>query len=220
LQVLGRDDAILTTSTRAVRLSQRHAELMLLMSAHPAGLSTEKMSALLSERESRPVTIRAEMSRLRQRVPEGFFTSRPYRINVDLASDVEDVRSRLRRGALSRALAVYPGPVLPSSTAPGIVELREDLRAELRRALLETSRVDLLLAYAQTPDGRDDNELWERCLVLLPPRSSRRTTVAARLQRLDDADRAGLDDADRAGWTRGFWPPQHRRATLLQRPAR
>jgi hypothetical protein len=132
------------------------------------------------------------MSRLRQHIGEGFISSRPYRIAVNLTSDFDDVRSLLRRGSLRRALAAYPGPVLPNSTSPGIVELREDLRAELRAALLQTEHVDLLFGYAQTPDGWDDAELWERCLALLPRLSSRRTTVVARLQRLEAADPVAL----------------------------
>jgi GAF domain len=212
LEVLGRDDAVLATPAGSLHLTQRHAELMLLIAAHPSGLTAEALSTLLSERESAAVTIRAEMSRLRQRLPVGFFTSRPYRITVDLASDLDDVRSLVRRGSLRRALAAYPGPVLPRSTAPGIVEMREDLRAELRRALLQAKQVDLLFAYAQTPDGWADIELWERCLDLLPPASARRATVVARLQRLDAAHRV-----ESRG---GLWVPGPGHATHLQRHAR
>jgi GAF domain len=212
LEVLGRDDASLVSPTGMIALSQRHAELMLLILEHPSGLSVEQLSSLLSESESAPVTIRAEVSRLRQHLGEGFISSRPYRIAVDLGSDVEDVRALLRRGSLSRALAAYPGPVLPRSTAPGIVELREDLRAELRGALLQSTQVDLLLSYAQRPDGWDDVELWERCLALLPPASTRRTTVAARLDRLAAADQE---------WSgRGRSAPGPSRATRLQRRRR
>jgi GAF domain len=212
IEVLGRDDASLSDPAGTVLLSQRHAELMLLILTHPGGLSVEQLSCLLSESESAPVTVRAEMSRLRQHVGEGFISSRPYRIAVDLASDVEEVRALIRRGSLRRALAAYPGPVLPRSTAPGIVELREDLRAELRGALLQATQVDLLFAYAQTPDGWEDVELWERCLALLPPTSTRRTTVAARLQRLASADQE---------WSgSGLWLPASLRATRLQRSGR
>lgn len=209
LEVLGRDDAMLSSPAGSIRLSRRHAELMLLISTHPRGLSAEQLSSLLSERESAPVTIRAEMSRLRQHLADGFLTSRPYRIAVDLASDVDDVRTLIRRGSLRRALAAYPGPVLPSSTAPGIVEMREDLRAELRRAVLQATSADLLFDYAQTPDGWDEVEVWERCRALLSPASARQATVAARLQRLSDADPVGSD----------LWVPSPARATYLQRRA-
>ena len=212
LEVLGSDDAVLSSPVGRVRLSQRHAELMLLMMMHPEGLSAERLASLLSERESALVTIRAELSRLRQHLGEGFFTSRPYRIAVDLASDVDDVRLLIRRGSLRRALAAYPGPVLPRSTAPGIVDLREDLRSELRGALLQAKLVDLLVVYAQTPDGSDDIEVWERCLALLPPASARRAIVVARLQRLDDE--VGREPG------RGLWAPGSGRATYLQRGAR
>ncbi len=211
LEVLDRDSAVLITPAGTIRLSDRHAELVVLIAGHPAGLSAQVLSSLLSERESAVVTIRAEMSRLRHQLPQGFFTSRPYRIAVDLDSDADDVRALLRRGSLRRALAAYPGPLLPRSTAPGIVEMREDLRAELRRGLLQAESVNLLLAYAQTPDGWVDIELWQRCLVLLPPASARRATVIARLQRLDAADR--LESVG------GLWVPGQAHATHLQ-PAR
>lgn len=211
LEVLGRDDAVLSTPTGGLRLSQRHAELLLLIATHPGGLSVEQLSSLLSERESAPVTIRAEMSRLRQHLPQGFLTSRPYRIADELASDFDDVRSLIRRGSLHRALGAYPGPVLPGSTAPGIVEIREDLRAELRRALLQADSVDILFAYAKTPDGWDDVEVWERCLALVPARSARRATVDARLQRLEAADPGGSGH--------GLWLPGTVSATRLQRRA-
>ena len=212
LEVLGRDDAALSSRAGSIRLSQRHAELLLLIMTHPGGLSVEQLSCLLSERESAPVTIRAEMSRLRQHLGAGFISSRPYRIAVDLASDLDEVRSLIRRGSLRRALAAYTGPVLPRSTAPGIVDLREDLRAELRKALLQTTQADLLFTYAQTPDGWDDVELWERCLSILPRTSPRRTTVTARLQRLAAADAAGSDGR--------LWVPRPGSATRLQRSAR
>lgn len=212
LEVLGRDDAALSGRAGTTRLSQRHAELLLLIMTHRGGLSVEQLSSLLSESESAPVTIRAEMSRLRQHLGAGFISSRPYRIAVDLTSDFDEVRSLIRRGSLRRALAAYPGPLLPRSTAPGIVEMREDLRAELRKALLQTMQVDLLFSYAQTPDGWDDAELWERCLTLLSRTSPRRTIVTARLQRLDAADpvQSGRD----------LWVPGRERATYLQRRPR
>jgi len=209
LEVLGRDDAALTSSAGSVRLSQRHAELLLLISAHPSGLSAEQLSSLLAERESAAVTIRAELSRLRQRLPDGCLTSRPYRIAVDVGSDLDDVRALIRRGSLGRALAACPGPLLPRSTAPGIVEMREDLRAELRRAVLQATSVDLLFAYANTPDGRDDVEVWERCLALLSPTSPRRAAVVARLQRLEAADPVRS--------RRDLWVPTLVSATYLQR---
>jgi hypothetical protein len=110
------------------------------------------------------------MSRAAPPPREGFISSRPYRIAVDLTSDFEDVRSLVRRGSLRACSRCLPGPVLPGSTSPGIVEIREDFRAELRQALLQTSRVDPLFAFAQTPEGWDDVELWERCLALLRAR--------------------------------------------------
>ena len=133
IEVLGRDDAALSGPAGTIRAQPAPRRTHAADHDPSGGLSVEQLSSHLSECESAPVTIRAEMSRLRQHIGEGFISSRPYRIAVDLTSDFEEVRSLIRRGSLRRALAAYPGPVLPRSTAPGIVEMREDLRAELRR---------------------------------------------------------------------------------------
>ncbi|RZI93786.1 MAG: transcriptional regulator, partial [Microbacterium sp.] len=88
-------------------------------------------------------------------------------------------------GAHRVALAAYRGQVLPDSVAPGVEEFRDTVRAALREALLAEASVDVLLAYAETADGADDEEVLRLALGMLPPRSPRRAGLVARLERMD-----------------------------------
>ena len=93
--------------------------------------------------------------------------------------------SLLDRGAHRVALAAYAGPVLPESDAPGVAEVRESVRSALREALIAEAGVDVLLAYADTADARDDEEVLRLCLRMLPARSPKRAGLVARLERLE-----------------------------------
>ena len=67
-------------TTVEVPLSERHAEIVALLAEHPAGLDTAALMSRLDGVGS-PVTIRAEMSRLRKRLG-GLIESRPYRLTA------------------------------------------------------------------------------------------------------------------------------------------
>ena len=67
-------------STVEIALSERHAEIVALLAQHPAGLDTAALMARL-DGATTPVTIRAEMSRLRKRLG-GLVDSRPYRLTT------------------------------------------------------------------------------------------------------------------------------------------
>ncbi|WP_308188935.1 GAF domain-containing protein [Streptacidiphilus sp. ASG 303] len=185
LQVLGRDRALLTTPDGRTReLAPRHSEILLLLSRHPGGLSADALAALLHEEESARVTVRAEMSRLRRLVGDALLGSRPYRLTAPLATDADDVRRLLARGAHRQALRHCPGPVLPRSGAPGVVEEREALAAGLRAVLLRHAGPELLAEWARRPEGRTDPRVLEAALRALPPGSPRRTLIAADLAAL------------------------------------
>ncbi|MFD9615588.1 transcriptional regulator, partial [Streptomyces sp. NPDC059083] len=59
LRVLGSDRPSLTRGGERIRLSQRHAEILLLLADHPEGLSADHLAMLLDESELDPVTVRA-----------------------------------------------------------------------------------------------------------------------------------------------------------------
>lgn len=189
LQLLGRDQALLSIDGRTVALSARHSEILALLSTHPAGLNAEELCALLYPGEASTMTLRAEMVRLRkvlqQLHPGAVPESRPYRLPLNLVADAGQVLDCLQRGAHRIALEIYRGAVLPRSEAPGIVELRGRVSALMREALLTDGSAESLLKYAALPEAKDDVEVRIAALKLLAPRSPKRAAVVADLERLD-----------------------------------
>lgn len=189
LQILGRDQALLSIGGRAVSLSARHSEILALLSSHPEGLNAQELCSLLYPGDATTMTLRAEMVRLRkilqQLAPAAVPQSRPYRLPLDLVPDAGQVLACLQRGAHRIALETYRGAVLPRSEAPGIAELRHRVSSLLREALLTGGSAESLLQYAALPEGRDDIGVRLAALKLLPPRSPKRAAVVADLERLD-----------------------------------
>jgi hypothetical protein len=168
------------------RLSARHSELVLLLAAAPDGLTAEQLAVALHEVDGATVTVRVEMSRLRPLLAGFGLTSRPYRLTRPLVSDADVVQLHLTRGRLHEALELYAGPVLPRSSAPGVVAVRDDLRAHLREAVLRHSDVDPLLAYGRTPEGQCDHEVWTAALDRSRPAdAAARAEIVARLERIE-----------------------------------
>lgn len=192
LRVLGRDRALLEVSDDGVEtvseLSTRHAELLLMLAIHRQGVSAERLGELVYGEAEASVTLRAEMVRLRKVLERSAPTlvpqSRPYRLAGVLETDAHQMLSLLDRGAHRVALAAYHGDVLPDSTAPGIEEFRDAVATALREALISEASVDVLLAYADTGAGAEDEEVLRLCLSMLPPRSPKRAGLVARIERL------------------------------------
>ena len=173
-----------------VDLSPRHAEIMALLAWHPRGLGAERLAALVYESDASPVTLRAEIVRLRrvlQAAGEPPLESRPYRLGREVDLDAASVARLLGQGALKRAAERYSGPVLPASTAPGIVELRDELASRLRESMLSDASPEVLAAYVERDECRYDAEVWRALLEVLPPRSPRRASVVAHLERIEAA---------------------------------
>lgn len=196
LHVLGRDRARLETDTefgeRVIELSARHAAIMLMLSVHRQGLSAERLAELVYGEGASPDTLRPEMVRLRkvlERTASGLIPeSRPYRLPMPLETDAQDVLSLLDRGAHRVALTAYRGPVLPESTSPGVEEFRETVRSALREVMFSEASLDVLLAYAEIPEGQNDAEVLRLALEMLPARSPKRAGLVARIERLEAAD--------------------------------
>ena len=195
LDVLGRDHGRLENGATSTVISPRHAEILTLLAWNRDGLSADRLSLLLTDRSSSADNLRAEMVRLRrvldQATPRIGIASRPYRLESAVDLDALRVLALLERGAHRVALGAYRGPVLPSSTAPGIVEIRAEVSARLREAMLSDASAELLLEYARTAEATYDSEVWRACLELLPARSPKRASVVARLKRIE----AELDPA-------------------------
>ncbi|MFB7861224.1 GAF domain-containing protein [Streptomyces sp. NPDC056069] len=184
LTALGRDEALLHLAGRRLRLSRRHSEILVVLAHRPEGIGGDELLTLLYEDESvTPVTLRAELSRLRGILGAELLASRPYRLTEDVDADFATVDRRLASGALATALAGYAGPLLPGSRAPGVVRLRERLAGRLRAALVDRGDPGLLADWAYSAWGEDDLPVWRALASAVP--TDRAAVARAGLAALD-----------------------------------
>jgi hypothetical protein len=191
LEVLGLGQAQLTVSGDRVPLSQRHAEILLLLAEHREGLSADHLALLLDDTDLDNATIRAAMSRLRSVVGPDVFGSRPYRLRVPVATDVEALRAALDTGDVHAAVRLYIGPVLPRSTAPGVIDIRDELRVRLRTAVLRSRDSAVLARWTAGAEGRDDADAWVAYRATVERDSALYAQIEAKIRVLDR--RMGVD---------------------------
>lgn len=204
LEVLGTSLPTLTSAGVQQTVTLRHAELLLLLGGHPAGLTGEELAALLYDGTASSVTVRAEISRLRRGIGTKLTESRPYRLVGPLHTDTDDVREQLARGEVLAALHAYRGPVLPRSEAPGVVALRDELAGEVHAAVIRTQHPRVLEEWTRRDDGSADWEAWRRLLALLPAGSPASIRARAHAEALDRELRAPQLMAHRAPRTMGL----------------
>ncbi|MGN5632550.1 GAF domain-containing protein [Streptomyces sp. AC154] len=184
LSALGRNEALLTVAGRGLRLSPRHSEILVALARHPEGIGGEELLIGLYEDESvTPVTLRAELSRLRRLLGPDLLLSRPYRLASRVDADFDTVARRLASGAVASAMSAYAGPLLPGSRAPSVVRLRRRLDDSLRAALIARGDPGLLADWASSPWGEDDLPAW-RALAEAAP-AAQRPALLARARTLD-----------------------------------
>lgn len=177
-----------------VRLSTRHAEILTILDWHRSGLSATQLAHELfgeftpEALPARLTTVRAEMSRLRKLLNHCehpiSVASQPYRLDSPMTTDAFAAMRALHRGDLTTALQVAPADILPSSDAPGIVEIRRHFAVTLREAVLADADPDQLWTYLGRPQAAHDVEAWMLALKILPATSPRRAIATATLQRL------------------------------------
>jgi hypothetical protein len=183
LSLLGAAQPCARLNGRGVPLSQRHAEILALLSMHPEGLSGDQLSLLLYGDDGSPVTVRAEIHRLRAQL-DSVLRAKPYRLDCDVDADFLTVRRALAAGDLSTAVRLYRGPLLSRSDAPAIRAESDEITVQMRRRLLHEGGHEALWSYAQTESGRDDLEVLERLATELPPADPRRASAELREHRL------------------------------------
>lgn len=190
VEALGRADALLTVEDgrgrrHRLRLSRRHSELVLLLASASRGLSGDELAVLLYEEDVTGSTLRAELNRLRSLLGEELLASRPYRLAAEVTADWLAVEAQLAAGAVGSALRLYRGPLMPASTAPGVLRLRENIEASLRQAVLRSGEPDLMSTWTRSAWGADDYEMWTAQLAALGPRSPLQPLVLGQIARLD-----------------------------------
>ncbi|GGK86004.1 helix-turn-helix domain-containing protein [Mangrovihabitans endophyticus] len=166
---LGRDEALLSVRGNRIRLGRRHSELLVLLLAHPEGRTGDQLGVDLYADDLNPVTIRAELSRLRRILGPHLLDSRPYRLHTDVDADFSAVLRLLELGRVRDALSTYAGPLLPASDAPGVVRLRRMLDGQVRAAVLASADRGLIHTWVHAPWGADDLEMWQAYATMLPP---------------------------------------------------
>ncbi|PND56598.1 transcriptional regulator [Mycobacterium sp. ENV421] len=170
---------------RATTLTGRHADILVLLSRHPEGLSADHLAMLLDDKDLDVVTVRAEMSRLRKVVGADAIESRPYRLMVPITTDIGEVYEALDAGDVTGALDRYPGPLLPQSISPAVGRLRTELAMTLRGAVLSTGDPAVLRRWLDSPDGRDDRDGWRALHDGTLPGSVQQAQARGKLAGLD-----------------------------------
>jgi hypothetical protein len=187
LALLGREraDVELPGGRRQLRL--RHSEILTLLCANPEGLTSEELSEGVYGTPCRASAIRVEISRLRKLLGDCIETEH-YRLHGGVSSDVAHVCGLLHRGEVREAAARYAGPLLPGSTAPGVVKEREALESWMRQSVMSAGDQEALWAWLQTAGEAGDLAAWQRLLSNLPFQDPRRSLAASRLGALRAAD--------------------------------
>lgn len=190
LESLGRTDSLLTVDdarghVTTLRVSPRHSEILLLLASAPRGLSGDELAVLLYEDDGATSTLRAELNRLRGLLGEEMLASRPYRLTPRITGDWLAVEAQLAAGDVRSAMRTYQGPLLPRSTAPGVVRIRESLEASMRHALLRSRQADLMSAWTRSAWGRDDYEMWQAQRAVVGERSPLVALIDGQIARLD-----------------------------------
>jgi hypothetical protein len=184
LSVLGRDRALAGVGQgRTVELSPRHSELLVLLALRPEGMTAEELAIATHGDFGKPVTARAELSRLR-RVLGPRLLAEPYRLAHPPDADFLRAGALVGLGRMAEALDAYPGPLLPRSEVPLVIEAREALDHRVRSAVLRSGDPTLLHRWVHGPAGRDDLEACRRLVAALGPADDRRAAALSHLRRL------------------------------------
>ena len=167
LSVLGTAEAHL--DGQRLLLNRRQTEILALLALHPEGLSLDRLhAAVYGDHAVTFSTLKAEVSHLRHALG-GQLSSRPYRLTMPVATDVDHVLSMLRRGRVSRAVEAYGGDLLPGTDSPALQELGEYVAVAVREALLADPDPEAVATYGERAPY--DTEVVEAALARLGGRA-------------------------------------------------
>ncbi|GAA2344257.1 GAF domain-containing protein [Saccharopolyspora halophila] len=165
---------------REIPLSLRHAEILTLLAMRPAGLTADRLALQLYGERGNPVSARAEIHRLRAQLGEHVISTKPYRLHAEVDADFLTVRGALREGDVRAAAESYRGPLLEDSEAPAIRDVREELFASVRNAVLDRGDVEALWSLFDS-HPTEDLEVLGQLAHRLPHHDPRRPLVTARM---------------------------------------
>jgi transcriptional regulator of acetoin/glycerol metabolism len=166
LHLLGNAEATLDGSR--LLLNRRQTEILAILALHPNGLSLDRLHALVYGDQAVTLsTLKAEVSHLRATLG-GQLASRPYRLTLPVATDIDDVLEALQRGDAATAIASYGGDLLPGTESPALVELGEYVAVAMREALIANPEPSAVIRYSELAPY--DTEVVEACLAALGDR--------------------------------------------------
>jgi hypothetical protein len=166
LRLLGTAEAHLDGNR--LLLNRRQTEILALLAMNPDGVSLERLHALVYGDQGVTLsTLKAEVSHLRSALG-GQLTSRPYRLTMPVATDVESVLAAVGRGDVSAALTAYRGDLMPGTNSPALAELGEYVAVAVREALLADPQPEAVVRYSELAPY--DAEVLEVCLARLGDR--------------------------------------------------
>lgn len=144
-------------------LNRRQSEILALLALHPQGLSLEQLHAMVyGDHAVTFSTLKAEVSHLRHALG-GQLSSRPYRLQMPVHTDVDHVLSLLRRGHVGAAVEAYGGDLLPGTDSPALQEMGEYVAVAVREALLARPEPEAVARYSELAPY--DTEVVEACLA-------------------------------------------------------
>jgi hypothetical protein len=150
-------------------LNRRQTEILALLALNPGGLSLEQLHAqLYGDQAITFSTLKAEVSHLRSALG-GQLGSRPYRLLMPIATDVDHVLRLLRTGHVADAVEAYGGDLLPGTNSPALSELAEYVAVSVREALMADPEPDAVLRYSELAPY--DTAVIDRCLAELGTRT-------------------------------------------------
>jgi transcriptional regulator of acetoin/glycerol metabolism len=166
LRLLGNAEATLDGSR--LLLNRRQTEILAILALHPDGLSLDRLHALVYGDQAVTLsTLKAEVSHLRAALG-GQLASRPYRLTLPVATDIDDVLDALQHGDAGAAIASYGGDLLPGTESPALIELGEYVAVAMREALIANPEPSAVVRYSELAPY--DTEVIEVCLAALGDR--------------------------------------------------
>jgi hypothetical protein len=178
IEALGRERVRAALGGEPVELTPRHGELVVLLALSPRGLNGRELGSRLYGGRFNPVTLRAEISRLRRFLGPAL-AQNPYRLDAEVHADFVEVEELLEAGSALRAVRRYTGALLPASTVRTIAAARRRLEGSVRSCALASDDAQTLYAWTRSDPGRRDRPARRRLSRLLGPTDARRGLLSS-----------------------------------------
>lgn len=157
---------------QTLNLSHRQIEILCILALHPFGISLDEMhAALYGERDVSLKTLKAELSQLRNLLPD-CIESRIYRLNCEVQCDFLRAEQSLNANLIASTFSLYKGSFLQRSDSPLLSTWRHCFDARLSQLVYNMQDVDQLLRIIGQSHERVD--AIQRMLELLPQDSIHR----------------------------------------------